>query len=512
VLAGGETKYFGEPVAAVAAESEDAAEAAAALVRVEYEELPAVLSIASALDPASPLVQDLALRPNDPLNQTNIMGEWKYGWGNVEECRVERVIEHVYTFPMVTHFAIEPFAFLAAPEKDGVVIWSAIQHPYVLQRVIAALLNLSLAKVRVIAPDPGGGFGGKGYPKFEPLAAFLALKTGQPVRLALTLEESFQAVRRAASQVRLCSGFSADGQLVFQDVEANFLIGAYVDIAARVAGKASYVACGPYRVPHARIIGRALFSHTTPSTAFRGFGIPQLSWALESQMDQAARELGIDRVEIRLRNLPDKGEFFIPGDTPVDGNWTEAVQKAAAAIGWGQPLAKGHGRGLAIGLKNSATVAASYTIIRLHYDGSVSVIAGTSDMGQGARTIFSQLVAEELGLPLEQITLVMGDTATVPFDVSTSASRSAVFMGNAILTACQDIKAQLKKFAVEAFGLSEAEVTVESGAIHLPDRALAYAEFLREYFGPVRGEVIAVGSAPGRICPRPPARWENSLL
>ncbi len=511
VLAVDEVKFYGEPVAAVAAESEDAAAAAAALIRVEYEELPGVFTIEAALTPTLPLVQPPALRPNSPHKQTNIMNEWKYGWGNVDEGHADWVIENTYTFPMVTHFAIEPHAFMAAPEKDGVVVWSAIQHPYVLQRVIATMLNLPLAKVRVIAPDPGGGFGGKGYPKFEPLLAFLALKTGRPVRLALTLAESFQAARRASAQVRLRTGFSAEGKIVFRDVEGNFLIGAYVDIAARVVGKASFVACGPYRTPHARILGRALFSHTTPSTAFRGFGIPQYAWAIESQMNEAARLLGLDPVEIRLRNLPEKGEAFIPGDTPADGHWAEAVQKAAVAIGWDKPLAKGRGRGIALGLKNSATVAASYTILRLHYDGSASIMAGTSDMGQGARTIFCQLVAQELGLPLERITVIMGDTATVPFDVSTSASRSTVFMGTAILNACRDIKAQLKKFAVEAFSLPETAVTVESGVIHLPDRDLPCVEFLQEYFGPVRGEVIAVGSARGEYVPGHPLGGETAF-
>ncbi len=504
VLAVDEVKFYGEPVAAIAAESEDAAAAAAALVRVEYEELPGVFTVAAALDPASPLVQEPDLRPSDPLNKTNIMGEWKYGWGNVDECQADWIIDQVYTFPMVTHFAIEPHAFIAMPEKDGVVIWSAIQHPYDLQRTIAVLLNLPVAKVRVIAPDPGGGFGGKGYPKFEPLLAFLALKTGRPVRLALTLEESFQAVRRASAQVRMRTGFSADGKIVFRDVEGNFLIGAYVDIAARVVGKASYVACGPYRIPHARILGRALFSHTTPSTAFRGFGIPQYAWASESQMNEAARQLGLDPVEIRLRNLPEPGEIFIPGDTPADGNWAEVVRRAADAIGWGQPLIKGCGRGLAIGLKNSATVAASYAILRLHYDSSVSLMAGTSDMGQGARTVFCQIIAQELGLPAEQVVVVMGDTATVPYDLSTSASRSTVFMGTAVLNACRNIKTQLKEFAMEAFSLPETAVTVGRGVIHLPDQDLSYQEFLREYFGPVRGEVIAVGSARGKRIPGHP--------
>ena len=353
VLAVGETKFFGEPVAAVVAESEDAAAEAASLVRVEYEELPAVLTVDAARDPASPLVQDPALRPDDPFAWTNSLEEYRFGWGDVDRAQSSLVIENVYTFPMVTHFAIEPHAFLAAPDPNGVIIYSPVQHPYVLQRVVASALSWPVSKVRIVAPDPGGGFGGKGWPKFEPLMAFLALRTGRPVRLVLTLEETFQAVRRTSARVHIRSGFDSDGRIAFQDIEADFLIGAYADIGPRVVGKASYVACGPYRTPHARILARALLSHTTPSTAFRGFGTPQASWAVESQLNEAASRLGIDRVEIRRRNLPAKGEAIVPGDTPADGDWAEALEKAAGAVAWGKPLAAHRGRGIALGLKSS---------------------------------------------------------------------------------------------------------------------------------------------------------------
>jgi CO/xanthine dehydrogenase Mo-binding subunit len=414
ILAVRETKFHGEPVAAVAAESVSAAEAAADLVRVEYEELPAVFTVAAALDPSSPLVQDAELRPNHPLRQTNVLQEWHYGWGDVDAATADRVIDHVYTFPMVTHFAIEPHAYMAAPEGDGVVVWSPIQHPFYLQRLMARVLDLPLAKVRVIAPDPGGAFGGKQHAKFEPLVAFLAIRLGRPVRLVLTLEETFQAVRRLSSEIHTRTGFGIDGRITFHDVESDFLIGAYADIAPRVVGKSNYFACGPYRVPDARIHVRALLSHTTPATAFRGFGSPQVTWALESQMDEAARQLGIDRVEIRLRNLAGRGDEIVPGDAPADGDWAEALRKAAAWIGWGTPLARGRGRGIAVGIKASATTGASYSIVRLLYDGSVIVLAGTSDMGQGARTVLAQIAGEELGVALERISIVMGDTAAVP--------------------------------------------------------------------------------------------------
>jgi CO/xanthine dehydrogenase Mo-binding subunit len=187
----------------VAGTTRDAAEAGAALIRVEHEVLPSVLTVAAALGPLAPLVQEPALRPGDPLAGTNILRERSYGWGDISAVRPDLVLENDYTFPMVTHFAIEPHGAIAAADGDGLTLWSPVQHPYLLQRMMADLFQLPLTKVRVFAPDPGGGFGGKQNPKFEPLLAFLAMRTGRPCRLVLTLEETFQAVRRTAAQVRV---------------------------------------------------------------------------------------------------------------------------------------------------------------------------------------------------------------------------------------------------------------------------------------------------------------------
>lgn len=504
VLAVGETKFHGEPIAAVAAETEDAAEEAASLVQVEFEELPAVLTIAAALDPASPLVQGPEVRPGDPLASTNVLKEWQFGWGDVEVSPADRLIEGVYTFPMVTHFAIEPHAFLAAPEDGGLLVVSPVQHPFALQSVIAKMLDLPLAKVRVLAPDPGGAFGGKQHAKFEPLLAFLALRTGRPVRLVLTLEETFQAVRRSSFEIRVRSGFTVEGTICFHDIECKALLGAYADIAPRVVSKASYLICGPYRVPNVRTKVQALLSHTTPATAFRGFGTPQVSWAVESQMDEAARKLGIDRLAIRLKNLARRGEEVVPGDPPADGDWAQSVRQAADWIGWGSPLAPGRGRGVAVAIKASATTGASYAVVRLLRDDSVSILAGTSDMGQGARTVLSQIAAEELGISLGRVAVLMGDTGMVPFDLQTSASRSTVFMGTAVLQACRDIKAQLARMAAEIFSVPEESVTVGQGLVEWPSRCLSYQELLSAAFGEVGGEVIGVGSRRGeRVASHP---------
>jgi CO/xanthine dehydrogenase Mo-binding subunit len=493
VIAVGETKYHGEPVALVAAETKDAAEEAAGLVHVEYEELPAVFTLAAALDRAAPLVQEPALRPNDRLAATNVLREHRIGWGDVDAATADVVVENTYTFPMVTHFAIEPHAFMAAPDGDGIAVWSTIQHPNWLQKVIASVLGLPLSKVRVFAPDPGGGFGGKQHAKLEPLVAFAAQRTGRPVRLILSLEESFQAARRASCEVRVRTGVDHDGALVFEDITADYLIGAYADIADRVVGKGSYPAAGPYNVPAVRILARSVLSHTVPSTAFRGFGNPQVNWAVESNLDEAARAIGMDRLAIRLRNLAKKGDAFIPFDTPADGDWQQTVRRAAELIGWDTPLPAGHGRGLAVGIKSGPTTGLSYSTVRLLGDGSVIVLAGTSDMGQGARTVFAQIAAQELGAPLDWVTVVMGDTAIVPYDQQTSASRSTVLMGNSVLQACRSIQAQLRAMAARLHGLDDSEVRVDGGVVHLPDRELSVLDVLKPGLGRLGGELTGNG-------------------
>ena len=493
VLAAFETKYHGEPVAAVAAESKEAAERAVSLVRVKYEALPAVFSLTAALAPDAPLVQDPALRGGDPLAATNILKERRYGWGDIDSAKADIVIENSYSFPMVTHFAIEPHGFMASVGEDVLKIWSPVQHPFLLQRIMGELFDLPLSQVRVFAPDPGGGFGGKQNPKFEPLVTYLALRTGRPCRLVLSLEETFQAVRRTAAEIHVRSGFTRSGDVVFQEIKSDFLIGAYADIAERVMTKGNYLGCGPYRTPNARIHARAVLSHTTPSCAFRGFGAPQITWAIESQMDAAARRLGLDGLNIRMRNLARKGDEVVRGDVPADGDWPESLRRAADALGWNTPLAPGRGRGIAVGFKSGATTGLSNSTVRLLADDSVIVYAGTSDMGQGARTIFAQLAADALGAPLDKVSVVMGDTSVVPFDLQTSASRSTVFMGTAIVRACEDIHEQLREMAADLLGLAKAEVRVTNGMISLPNRELSIAEFIADKLGRWNGELIGNG-------------------
>jgi CO/xanthine dehydrogenase Mo-binding subunit len=494
ILAVGETKFHGEPVAALAADTRDAAEEAAGLVVVEYEELLGVYTVEQALAPEAPLVREPELRPeDDPTRDSNVLTTRVFEWGDVDSAEADLVIDETYSFPMITHFAIEPHAFAAAPDEDGIAIWSTIQHPFLLQRLMAKLLDLPLAKVRVYAPDPGGGFGGKQNIKLEPLVALMALETGRPVRLVLTLDESFQASRRVSSEVRVRSGFSKDGRILFEDIHSDYMLGAYADIAERVVAKSQYTAAGPYKIPDVRITARSILSNTTPACAFRGFGTPQVNWAVESNIDAAARALGIDRAEMRLRNLATRGEEVVPNDTPADGIWPQTVEKAMALIGWDTPVPEGRGRGLAVGIKASATTGLSYSMVRLLIDGSVLVYAGTSDMGQGARTIFAQIVANEMGTPIDMVNVVMGDTAVVPYDQQTSASRSTVFMGNAIMGACRDIQAQVRAMAAKAESVPESQIVVDRGVVNLPHAEVPVIAVVQASLGKLGGEVIGNG-------------------
>ncbi len=472
LIANGFVRYYGEAVAAIVAETEVAAEIAASLVRVTYEELPGVYDLETALSASAPVVKSPFQRSQIP-ESNNVFDQWNFGWGDVESATVDAIFEGTYSFPMTTHFAIEPHVFVAWPENDGVVILSTIQHPFLLRRVVSDVLEIPLSKVRIIASELGGGFGGKGYPKFEPLLAFISLKYGRTIRLKLTLEETFYVGRRNSSQITVKAGFKKAGRLVFVDIVADFLIGAYVDAAARVVAKSAMAGCGIYNPPNARITAKAILSNTVPGTAFRGFGAPQFMWAIDSVMEKAARELRIDPLEIRLMNMPDKGEVFLQGEKPCDGDWKSGLKRAAELIGWGKPKQKNVGKGLGIGMKTPAPATVSVATVRLHSDSSLSVLIGTTEMGQGSRTVMAQLASETLQIPIERINVTNGDTAIVPFDSITASSRSTVFMGNAVTQACESIKKQLLETVSEKFGFSLNQISYEEGYIRTPDKDLS---------------------------------------
>jgi len=294
-------------------------------------------------------------------------------------------------------------------------------------------------------------------------------------------------------------GFGRDGTITAVDCRADFDVGAYADIGPRVVQKGTYTATGPYRVPHVALDARAVYTNTTPGAAFRGFGVPQLAWALESLMDVAADRLGRDPVDLRRQNLLAHGEEFAPGDTPIDGKLEESLGRAAEAIGWTQALAAGRGRGVAAMLKASIAPSVSEAIVRLHADGSATVLASTVEMGQGARTVLGQIAAEVLALPLDRVSVLAPDTAITPYDQSTTSSRSTTMTGRAVQEAAEDVREQLVRVAAGHLGATARDLTLEDGAVVHGERRLPYPDVLKLRFGMAGGELIGRGIvAPGR--------------
>ncbi|HEX9822019.1 MAG TPA: molybdopterin-dependent oxidoreductase [Methylomirabilota bacterium] len=502
-------RYEGEPVVAVAAIDAAVAACALELVEVEWEELPAVTTLEAALAPGAPLVhttEPLAghfadLSSLRPRPGTNVCHQFAYARGDVEAALAgaDVVVEDTFTFPRVQHYAMEPHAALAAwDDATGLTVWASTQNPFSVRVELAKMFGAPLGRIRIVVPLVGGGFGSKTYAKLEPVTAALARAAGRPVRLAISAEDAFRTVRRCDMRAAVRLGFRRDGMLLAVDCHADFDVGAYADIGPRIVQKGTYTAAGPYRVAHVRLASTAVYTNTTPGGAFRGFGVPQLAWAVESLVDEAARRLDRDPVELRRQNLLAHGEEFAPGDTPIDGKFEESLSRAAEAIGWTRAVAAGRGRGVAMMLKASIAPSVSEAIVRLHADASVTVLASTVEMGQGARTVLAQIAAEVLAVPLERVTVLLPDTSVTPYDQTTSSSRSTTMVGRAVQEAAGDVADQLLRIAAKALDTPAASLRIDAGAVVHGERHLDYDALLRAHFGMAGGELIGRGVvAPG---------------
>jgi CO/xanthine dehydrogenase Mo-binding subunit len=507
LLAHGVVRFAGEPVVAVVAETLAQAEAAAALVEVEWDDRPVIDTLDRALAPDAPILHE-HLRPAAhfrdlasmrPIPGTNICHHFHFERGDVERgfAEADLVVEDTFTFPMVHHCSLEPHCAIARWDGDGVTVWASTQHPFPVRKELAEMFGLALDQVRVIVPYLGGAYGNKSYTKIEPLTVALARLAGRPVRLALTSEEAFKTVRRSAVRYRLRTGVQRDGTLVARACEVHYQLGAYADVGPRVVQKSAYTAAGPYRIPHLTIDAYGVYSNTVVAVAFRGYGVPQLAWAYESQMDMIAERLGIDALELRLKNVLKRGESFVEGDLPVDCDYVEDLRRAAHAIGWGEPTGTGRGKGLAVTIKAPLAPSVSSALVRMHADGSVTLVTGTVEFGQGARTALSQIVARELALPLHCVRVAESEIGMSPYDQATSASRSTTLMGLAVLRAARDVREQLVALGAEALGVDRATLTVAEGYVVGPTGRIPYSGVVVHRFGLPGGELIGRGSYRG---------------
>jgi carbon-monoxide dehydrogenase large subunit len=493
-LALDKVRYVGEPVVAVAADDEDIAETALNLIKVEYEPLPALFDPLRAMQKDAPLIHEdlstyICLPVINVVENSNICNHISFVKGDVTKGFDESdyIFEDTFTTQMVSHAALEPHMAIAQVSSQGdITVWVTNDGPHRLRNDLANALGIPLKKIRIISPPyMGGGFGGKGGLKAETVCIALALKTnGRPVKMVLTRDEVFSSTSvRHPSVVQIKTGVKTDGRLWARQVKVIYDTGAYSEKGPTVCLQASTAAPGPYRIPHIKVDGYCVYTNKAIAGAYRGYGIPQAAWAHESQMDIIAEKLKISPVEIRLMNAVEEGDIAPTGQqTLYSVGLKDCIRKVADNVDWDKPRKKYHGRGIACAFKNTKTPSGSSAIVKVSKDGSVEVLVSTVEIGQGARTIIAQMTAEELKVPIVNISVSTPDTSFTPYDASTTSSRSTFHMGNAVKAAAGDARKQILQIASRAFGVEAEECRLNSSSICLkddPGRTLSFADVIR---------------------------------
>lgn len=495
-------RFAGEPVAAVAAEDVATAEAALREIVVEYQELPVVGTLAEALAPDAPLVQEGPLRPGLfhglgtlPERDGNICYRYGIDRGDLDGvfARADIVVEGEYDFPGVYQYAMETHSVVAQWGPDGITMWATCQHPFLVRAEIAALFDVPLGRVRIVVPYLGGGFGSKSYTKMEPITVALARKAGRPVRIVNSVAESMVTTRRHGAHIRMRTAATADGTLLARDVVIAFDTGAYADNGPRVTATGGDAAPGPYRWQAVRVDAQCVHTNTAPSGSYRAFGASHVQWVGELQVDEVARRAGIDGLAIRRRNLLRPGEEVRPGGKPLDADLVGDVERVAAALGWDDAKGPDTGRGLSVGLLAAGAHPVSSAVVRLEADGEAIVLVGSTELGQGQRTAFAQIAGEVLGMPAERVRCIGTDTSFTPYDRSTGASRSTTLAGLAVQRAAQEVRSDLLDIAAKVWPGREADIQLADGAAWCGDDRRSFPELIARRFGLSGGQLIGEG-------------------
>jgi CO/xanthine dehydrogenase Mo-binding subunit len=502
IIAMGKVRFVGEPVAVVAAKSQAIAEAALSAIDVSYRVLPIAATLDRALAPDAPLVHEGPVRPGLahglgklPEREGNICYRYGFSVGDVEAVfsRAAVVVDGEYVFPAVYQYSMETHTTVAHHRGREITIWSSCQHPFLVRQEISELFEVPLDDVRVIVPYLGGGFGSKSYTKMEPLAVAISRKAGLPVRIMNRVDESMVTTRRHNMKCRMRTAASAEGQLLGRVVEMWLDTGAYADNGPRVTATAGDAGPGPYRWEAVDVKAQCVYTNTSPAGSYRAFGATHLQWIGESQVDEVARRLGLDRVEIRRANLLARGGQVRPGAKGLDADLVGDVEKVAAALDWSAPRPSNRGVGLSVGLLAAGAHPVSMATVRLGADGGVTVLVGTTELGQGARTVMGQIAAEVLGLPPSRIVVRGTDTSYTPYDRSTGASRSTTVAGKAVEEAAAQVLEELIETAETTLGVARDELVVSEGRISGGGTAVTYEELIERRFGLKGGELIGQG-------------------
>jgi len=513
VFAMDKVRYIGDAVAAVAGVDEKTAERAVELIRVEYDELPAVFDPEVAMQKDAPLIHPemsnyeparLLIGAWNPVEGTNIVHRAEFNKGDVEKAFQEAalIFEDTFGTSQIHHCYIEPHAVVATADFDRVTVWTCTQQAFPLRSSLAEIFGLAESKIRVIATKVGGGFGGKISPRLEPYAVALSMKSRKPVKIVMTRIEEFTASAGSAPAITTVkTGVKKDGRLAAREIRMVYDTGAYAE-GLPPSNRALKDSSGPYNIPNIRISSTLVYTNKLRATPLRGLGVPEALWAVESQMDMIALKMGIDPVEFRLMNALDEGDIGPNGDLVYGVSVKACLRRAAEAIRWSEP--KGHplrGRAVVAIHKSPTTYGSmSGAVVSVNEDGSIGLFVGASDIGQGSDTVLAQIAAEELGVSLEEVSVTSGDTASTPFDQGTFSSRVTLYTGTAVRAAAQDAKKRLKEIASRMLEIAEDDLDVANKcvfALGTPEKRVTFEDIMRHCHN-YEGVIIGRGWGGGK--------------
>lgn len=495
-MAIGKVFYEGQAVAAVAATSHAVAEAALKLIEVDYEVLPHVIAIEDALAADAPILHDdvftqgLAEKPAKPSN-ASMRFAIERGDAATAIAGAAAKFSGRFTLQPVHQGYIEPHACVAQWNADGQAqIWCSSQGQFAIRAMTAGILQIDIASVRVHPLEIGGGFGGKTTVYLEPVAMLLSKKAGRPVRLTMKRTDIFRSTGPAPGAViDITLGAAADGTLVGAEIELKYHGGAFPGANEVYSGVGGAV--GHYRVPNASIVGWNVLSNIPTMHAYRAPGAPQINFAVESAMDELAAQLGIDPIDLRLKNIALPGQPSASGVPLGAIGYAEALEAAKLHPHWSSPLPAGQGRGVACGAWGNYG-GPSTASVKLGEDGSILVTEGSPDIG-GSRASMAIMAAETLGVAYEKVRVTIADTSSIGFSMVTGGSRTTFATGKAVIQATEGVIEQLKDRAARTWGVALEEVTWQDGAAVHGDQRLTLAQIAAKTGttgGPISAEAV----------------------
>ncbi len=481
-LAVDKVRFWGEPVAVVAATSEKAAAEAVELIEVEYEELPGVFDPREGIKPDAPIIHEnlgnYEIVPIFyPKPGTNIANHFKIRKGDIEEGfdQADHVLEKEYYVPQMQHVPIETHKAAVQWSPDGkLTVWSTAQSPNVVRQLLAKSLDIPMHKIRVISSYIGGGFGCKAGASIEGLLVPIAQKyPGHIIRIVFDREEDMQGTfTRQALFSKLRTGFTKDGRITALQYEMIWDGGAYTEYGVNIVRAAGYSSTGAYDIPNVKTDSYCVYTNNSIGGPVRGFGMCEMQWGIERQIEEVAKHLNMDPLEVRLKNGMKRGSTTASGQVVHDVDYEKCLKLVADKIGWGKQESgkdgKLRGKGIAGLVKCPAqpSNAASSAIIRINEDGTAHVMIGATEMGQGMLTAISQIASEALHIPVDKIDIKVPDTDFTPYEWQSVGSRITYTCGTSVKRAAEDALGQIYCIAANLLEVPQEDLSYDGKKVY----------------------------------------------